>query len=50
MDRGAWWATVHGITKSWPRLSDMHTQLYNIRCVYVCQGYSVSEILIAPVA
>ena len=22
MDRGAWWATVHGVTKSWPRLSE----------------------------
>ena len=22
MDREAWWATVHGITKSWTRLSD----------------------------
>ena len=22
MDRGAWWATVHVITKSWTRLSD----------------------------
>ena len=22
MDRGAWWATVHGIAKSWTRLSD----------------------------
>ena len=22
MDRGAWWATVHGATKSWTRLSD----------------------------
>ena len=22
MDRGAWWASVHGITKSWTRLSD----------------------------
>ena len=21
MDRGAWWATVHGFTKSWTRLS-----------------------------
>ena len=21
MDRGAWWATVHGITKSWTQLS-----------------------------
>ena len=22
MDGGAWWATVHGIAKSWTRLSD----------------------------
>ena len=22
MDRGAWWATVHGVTNSWTRLSD----------------------------
>ena len=21
MDRGAWWATVHGVAKSWPQLS-----------------------------
>ena len=21
-DRGIWWATVHGVTKSWTRLSD----------------------------
>ena len=24
MDRGAWWATVHGVTKRWTRLSDFH--------------------------
>ena len=23
MDRGAWWATVHGVAKSWARLSDL---------------------------
>ena len=23
MDGGAWWATVHGVTKSWTRLSDL---------------------------
>ena len=22
MDGGAWWTTVHGVTKSWTRLSD----------------------------
>ena len=24
MDRGAWWSTVHGVTKSQTRLSDSH--------------------------
>jgi len=24
MDRGAWWATVHGFTKSWTQLSTRH--------------------------
>ena len=27
MDRGAWWATVHGVTKSWKQLSDFHFTL-----------------------
>ena len=26
MHRGAWWATVHGVAKSWTRLS-MHTYI-----------------------
>ena len=25
MDRGTWWATVHGVTESWTRLSDWIT-------------------------
>ena len=25
MDRGAWWATVHGIAKSWTKLSGLRT-------------------------
>ena len=25
MDRGAWWATVHEVTKSQARLRDSHT-------------------------
>ena len=24
MNRGAWWATVHGVVKSWKGLSDQH--------------------------
>ena len=30
MDRGAWWATVHGVTKSW-------TQMSNLACKHVHQ-------------
>ena len=32
MDRGAWWAIVHGLTKSWTRLSDepFHTSLNHL--------------------
>ena len=32
MDRGAWWATVHGIAKRWTWLSDFHfTKIYFIK-------------------
>ena len=31
MDRGAWWATVHGVTKSWTRLKQLST------CTYINQ-------------
>ena len=26
MDRGAWWATVHEVTKSWTWLSNQHNE------------------------
>ena len=43
MDRGAWWATFHEVTKSWTRLSDYHYSLckllpfslYVTKCVYL---------------
>ena len=28
MDRGGWWATVHGVAKSWIRLNDEHFHFY----------------------
>ena len=28
MDRGAWWATLHGVAESWTRLSEQHSTLY----------------------
>ena len=29
-DRGAWWATVHRVTKSWTRLKRLSTQIYPV--------------------
>ena len=28
MDRGAWWAAVHGVTKSWTRLKWLSTHMH----------------------
>ena len=45
MDRGAWWATVLGVTKSWMCLSDWHFHFHTIigiqeerkgRCLVLC--------------
>ena len=33
MDRGAWWATVHGITKSWTELKRLSTHAHPYRCL-----------------
>ena len=30
IDRGAWWATVHGVTKSQTRLSDFHSLTHSL--------------------
>ena len=33
MDRGAWQATVHGVTKSWIQLKQLSTHIRNIHLV-----------------
>ena len=30
IDRGAWWATVHGVTKTWTQLNDFHFSDLNL--------------------
>ena len=37
MDRGAWRATVHGVSKSWTRLSDFHFSLSFSMCLMDCE-------------
>ena len=44
MDRGAWWATVHGITKSltWPKWFSTHTPCPKLKCQFL--WHSCSEV------
>ena len=30
MDRGAWWAAIHGVAKSWRRLKRLSTQVHEV--------------------
>ena len=38
MDRGAWWTTVHGVTKSWtqPKYLRAHIRIYILSQVLLC--------------
>ena len=49
MDRGAWWVTVHGVTKSWIQLKWLSTQagkyvLYNFPYTFIYSSYVISYI------
>ena len=37
MDRGAWWATVHGVTNSWTQLSNFNSLTLTIFVSYFKQ-------------
>ena len=37
MDKGAWWATVHGVTKSWTQLSDFPSHFSRLRRWLACR-------------
>ena len=41
MGGGAWWATVHGVAKSWTRLSDFTLVILRGRAKICCSGISV---------
>ena len=49
MDRGAWWATVHGIERSWTRLSDQHTHHHHAKLLElkIDQGFRIQLTIIA---
>ena len=34
MDQGAWWATLHGVAKSWTRLNDFTSPHFKSKPVY----------------
>ena len=41
MDRGAWWAAVHGVTKSQTRLSNYHFQFFTLLYSLTVPGLSL---------
>ena len=44
MDRGAWWATVHGVTESWTKLTFMeYLPLFPLLFAFICTsvGYTL---------
>ena len=48
MNRGAWQATVHGVTKNWTRLSDCMkcTKTYLYICTYTFASFSSNPLLV----
>ena len=61
MDRGAWWATVHGVTKSWTQLSThahvyvhthtyihTHTHIYNEILLLLLSHFSHVQLRVIP--
>ena len=45
MDGGAWWATVHGVAKSWTRLSDFRCNSDVIRRPLIFRVVDIASIL-----
>ena len=43
MDRGAWWATVHGVAKSQTRLSDFHSLMASVQALGLLVLYVVNK-------
>ena len=42
-DRGAWWARVHGVEKSWTRLSYFHSLIQGLEGDIILSAYLVKE-------
>ena len=45
MDRGAWWATVHGVAESWTQLKDLacrHMSSVSMSLVFTVHMYMIS--------
>ena len=43
MDRGAWWATVHGVAKNQTRLSDFHSLMASVQALGLLVLYVVNK-------
>ena len=41
MDRGTWWATAHGVTKSRTQLSNWGCAIYHLVAMYGCESWPI---------
>ena len=48
VDRGAWWATVHGVAKSWTRLRDFRSFIYFFCCAGLHWGARALDCSMRP--
>ena len=48
MDRGAWQAIVHRVTKSSTQLSDFHFQIQHMEFSYICISVSAYKLCLLP--
>ena len=52
MDRGAWWATVHGVAKSWTQLIDytrmcMHTHTHTHTHTQIAKNSAKNHLIVS---
>ena len=46
MDRGAWWATVHGIAKNWTQLNNFHFHSVFNKNIFLMKVKDVEEVIL----
>ena len=49
MDSGAWWATIHGVTESWSRLSVYTHSKIDVMVTHLSDVEGLDELVYVPI-